>query len=185
MAGGGLAQIQSYNTPGEFMSRMTGDWKRYRDLLPAADKGNFDKLSSTSQLALSQFSHQFPGLKVEYYNKPNDPLGYYHTGGNVGINLANPDGAIKGIMAHEFAHAVAENGMLPDLYRELMGEPATKTPGQYTLLDKNAPDGVAHIDPNTGRYKTNQDFQNLKNSYINRARRQEPTDLPHYRPPHS
>jgi hypothetical protein len=165
MVGGGFGQIQSYNSPAEFMARATGDWKRYRDILPSAERANFDKLSSTSQLALSQFNHHFPGLQVDYFNDPNGEWGF-HNGSTIGINLANPNGTIKGVLAHEFSHGVAESGMLPDLYRELLGEPATKTPGQYTLLDKNSPDGVAQIDPNTGRYKTTQDFQNLKNQYV-------------------
>lgn len=166
MMGGGFGQISDQGSLGNVTQRMAGDWKRYRDMLPAADRGNFDKLDSTNQLALSQFSHQFPGLKVDYINDPNDVGGAQHYGNNVTINTAQPGSTIQGLLAHELAHSVAENGLLPDLYRELLGEPATKTPGQYTLRDSNAPDGVAHIDPTTGRYKTNQDFQNLKNTYV-------------------
>lgn len=165
MAGGGFGQIRSFNSPSEHMAQMIGDWNRYRDILPAADKANFGKLSSTDQLALSQFNHQFPGLKVNYFNSPNGEWGY-HNGSIIGINQAIPGAAIKGVLAHEFSHSIAESGMLPELYKELLGEPATKTPGQYTLKDSSAPDGVAHVDPNTGRYKTDQEFQNLKNEYL-------------------
>ena len=168
MAGGGLGQVLKYSTPQEVMALSRGDWNRYRSMLPTPEKANFDKLSGGDQIALSQFAHQFPGLKVNYQHLGPNAVAGSHAIENgrsvVNLNLDQPGSAIKGTLAHELAHGVASNGQLPKIYARLLGDPANGTVGTYTELGSDGkPVGV---DPESGFYKTNQTFQNLKNDYV-------------------
>jgi hypothetical protein len=169
MAGGGFGQWMKFQNPNQYLLQARGDWQRYRDTLSPKDQTSFHQLSPTNQLMLAQNAQQFPGLQVDYSNNPNGPRGS-HFVDNVGnshvqVNTANPDSAIRGILAHELTHATANGGMLPNLYDSLLGNPQRGITGQYTALESDGnPIGT---DPTTGRYIPNQDFANLKNQYTN------------------
>jgi hypothetical protein len=169
MAGGGFGQWMKFQNPNQYLLQARGDWQRYRDTLSPKDQTNFHALSPTNQLMLAQNAQHFPGLVVDYSNVPNGPRGM-HFVDNVGnshiqVNTANPDSAIRGILAHELTHATANGGMLPNLYDSLLGNPQRGITGQYTALD--ATGNPLGTDPATGRYTPNQDFANLKNQYTN------------------
>jgi hypothetical protein len=169
MAGGGFGQWMKFRDPNQYLLQARGDWKRYRDTLSPQEQTNFGGLSPTNQLMLAQNAQHFPGLVVDYSNNPNGPRGS-HFIDNVGnshiqVNLANPDSAIRGILAHELTHATANGGMLPNLYDSLLGNPQRGITGQYTALDAGG--NPLGTDPATGRYIPNQDFANLKNQYTN------------------
>jgi hypothetical protein len=138
MAGGGFGQWMKFQNPNQYLIQARGDWQRYRDTLSPKDLTNFHALSPTNQLMLAQNAQQFPGLVVDYSNNPNGPRGS-HFVDNVGnshiqVNTANPDSAIRGILAHELTHATANGGMLPNLYDSLFGNPQRGITGQYTAL---------------------------------------------------
>jgi hypothetical protein len=169
MAGGGFGQWMKFQNPNQYLLQARGDWQRYRDTLSPQEQTNFHQLSPTNQLMLAQNAQQFPGLQVDYSNAPNGPRGM-HFVDNVGnshiqVNTANPDSAIRGILAHELTHATANGGMLPNLYDSLLGNPQRGITGQYTALDAGG--NPLGTDPATGRYIPNQDFANLKNQYTN------------------
>jgi len=169
MAGGGFGQWMKFQNPNQYLLQARGDWKRYRDTLSPQEQTNFHQLSPTNQLMLAQNAQHFPGLVVDYSNAPNGPRGS-HFVDNVGnshiqVNTANPDSAIRGILAHELTHATANGGMLPNLYDSLLGNPQRGIKGQYTALDAGG--NPLGTDPATGRYIPNQDFANLKNQYTN------------------
>jgi hypothetical protein len=169
MAGGGFGQWMKFQNPNQYLLQARGDWKRYRDTLSPKDQTSFQALSPTNQLMLAQNAQHFPGLVVDYSNNPNGPRGSRFVD-NVGkshiqVNTANPDSAIRGILAHELTHATANGGMLPNLYDSLLGNPQRGITGQYTTLD--ATGNPLGTDPATGRYIPNQDFANLKNQYTN------------------
>jgi hypothetical protein len=235
MAGGGFGQWMKFQNPNQYLLQARGDWKRYRDTLSPKDLTNFHQLSPTNQLMLAQNAQHFPGLVVDYSNNPNGPRGN-HFVDNVGnshiqVNTANPDSAIRGILAHELTHATASSGTLPNLYDSLLGNPQRGIIGQYTALQPEGPGfafspssnyqevpewaavppggeykvnmatgktearwdkppgpeavidkrtGKAQtqtisadagkpigVDPTTGRYIPNQEFNNLKNQYTN------------------
>lgn len=168
MAGGGFGQWQKFKEPGQYLLAARGDWKRYRDSLPDSAKANFDQLSPANQLILGQAMQHAPDLEVRYENQQNGPAGNHFVDdrgrASITINLANPESAIRGLLAHELTHHFATHGLLPDVYDNLLGNPRTGKPGTYTLLDgQGKPVG---IDPTTGRYITNQEFANLKNQYV-------------------
>jgi hypothetical protein len=169
MAGGGFGQWMKFQNPNQYLLQARGDWKRYRDTLSPKDQTNFQALNPTNQLMLAQNAQHFPGLVVDYSNNPNGPRGS-HFVDNVGnshiqVNTANPDSAIRGILAHELTHATANGGMLPNLYDSLLGNPQRGITGQYTALDAGG--NPLGTDPVTGRYIPNRDFANLKNQYTN------------------
>jgi hypothetical protein len=169
MAGGGFGQWMKFQNPNQYLLQARGDWKRYRDTLSPKDLTNFQSLSPTNQLMLAQNAQHFPGLVVDYSNNPNGPRGS-HFVDNVGnshiqVNTANPDSAIRGILAHELTHATASSGTLVNLYDSLLGNPQRGITGQYTARD--AAGNPLGTDPATGRYIPNQDFANLKGQYTN------------------
>lgn len=173
MAGAGFGQWQKFRDPNQYLLQARGDWKRYSDILSPAEKQNFQQLSPTNQLILAQNAQHFPGLKVNYVNNPTAPsFHYFDDGGrsNIQINLANPNSVIATTLAHELIHGATKSGMLPDIYDHLFGNPQTGKIGQFTLLglsgeSKGQPIG---IDPDTGRYIANQDFNNLAEQYKNK-----------------
>ena len=183
MVGGGFGQWLKYNTPGDVYLKARGDWKRTLDTFAGPQRDQFLSLAPKDQLMLSTYLQQVPSLKVDFIH---DPAGFggrfdphVHTFGTdnnpkITINLANPESTVRGIFAHELMHATQSAGMTTDIYDALLGNVDRSTPGQYTAQDaKGNPLGV---DPATGRYTTNQDFQNFKNSYVTSlARSGEPT----------
>ena len=138
--------------------------------LLGSERDHFDRLSPTNQLILAQTAQHFPGLKINYVNDPTGAQGFhfFDSGGrsNIQINLANQDSVVRQIMAHELIHGATHSGMLPDLYDNLFGNPQTGAKGQYTALDAHGnPIGV---NPATGRYYVNQEFNNLAAEYTNK-----------------
>lgn len=170
MAGAGFGQWQRFDNPNQYLLQARGDWKRYSDILPPAEKQNFQQLSPTNQLILAQNAQHFPGLKVNYVrNDPTAPsFHYFDNGGrsNIQINLANPDSVIRTTLAHELIHGATRSGMLPDIYDSLFGNPQTGKVGQFTALD--AQGNPIGPNPDTGRYIANQDFNNLAQQYKNK-----------------
>jgi hypothetical protein len=169
MAGGGFGQWMKFRDPNQYLLQARGDWKRYRDTLSPQEQSSFHKLSPTNQLMLAQNAQHFPGLVVDYSNNANGPRGSHYVDNlgrsHIQVNIANPNSAVGGILAHELTHATISGGMLPNLYDSLLGNPQRGIIGQYTALDgAGKPIGV---DPTTGRYIANQDFVNLKNQYTN------------------
>jgi hypothetical protein len=196
MASGGFGQWQRFRDPNQYFLQARGDWKRYRETLntnkvipmpepfaepqpvgapPRApllgsERDNFDRLSPSNQLLLAQNASHFPGLRVDYVNDPQGANGfhYFDNAGrsHIEINLANSASVVRGVMAHELIHGAAHNGMLPDLYDSLFGNPSTGATGQYTAL---GPDGKPlGINRATDRYYTNQAFNNLAAEYKNK-----------------
>ncbi len=169
MAGAGMGQWQRFQEPGQYLLAARGDWKRYRDSLPVTAQKNFDQLSPANQLIMGQAMQHFPGLETRYVNQPNGPRGNHFIDaagrGNITINLANPESAIAGILSHELIHNAATHGQLPGIYDQLLGNPNTGFRGQYTHIDPITKEPI--LDPQTGRYKPNQEFNNLSNQYTN------------------
>lgn len=168
MAGAGFGQWQRFQEPGQYLLAARGDWKRYRDTLPAAEQKSFDQLSPANQLIMGQSMQHFPDLSTRYVNQPGGPAGNHFVDpqgrSSITINLANPESAIRGILTHELTHNLATHGLLPDVYNSILGNPKTGQPGIYSQLDaQGKPVG---IDPTTGRYFTSQEFGNLKNQYV-------------------
>lgn len=183
MVGGGFGQWQRYNSPGEVYLKARGDWKRTVDTMPGQQQQQFLSLQPRDQLMLSTYLQQVPGLRVDFTHNPAGVQGQFdphiHTFDSankptITVNLANPEGTVRGIFAHELMHATQSAGMTPDIYDALLGNVDREEPGQYTALDaKGNPMGV---DPATSRYTTNQEFQNFKNDYVSSlARSGEPT----------
>jgi len=194
MAGGGFGQWQKFSDPAQYFLQARGDWKRYRDTLntnkvipmpepigepprPAgappllgSERDNFDRLSASNQLLLAQNASHFPGLRVDYVNDPQGANGfhYFDNAGrsHIQINLANPDSVVRGVMAHELIHGATHNGILPDLYDSLLGNPTTGATGQYTALGPD--EKPLGINQATDRYYTNQTFNNLAAEYKNK-----------------
>lgn len=169
MAGAGFGQWQRFQDPNQYVIQARGDWKRYRDTLPPTEQQSFDKLSPTNQLVLGQSMQHFPGLSVSYLNDANGPRGAHYIDpqgrSNIQINLAHPDSAIAGVIAHELIHNVASHGQLPDIYDALLGNPRTGQAGQFTDVD--AQGQPIRVNPQTGRYVTNAEFDNFKREYMN------------------
>ena len=167
MAGAGFGQWQRFQNPAQYLLAARGDWKRYRDTLPVTEQKSFDQLSPANQLMLGQSMQHFPNLGVTYSNAPDGPRGFHTTDAlgrsSIHVNLANPESAIAGVMAHELIHNVATHGQLPDIYNALLGDPRTGKVGSYTQVD--AQGNPVGIDPQTGRYIANQEFDNLANQY--------------------
>lgn len=171
MAGGGFGQWRNIDSPTQLTQEARGDWNRYRDLLNTDDKKSFDSLTPQNQTAVSSISQHFPGLRIEYYNSPEGVAGSHSINADgssiVRLNTAQGNQSLAPLLAHEFGHEAAHNGVLPNIYDSLLGNPATGKIGQYTDLDSTGkPVGV---DPQTGRYTTNNDFANLKNQYISKV----------------
>lgn len=168
--GGGFGQLMAQRDPATTRTLMMGDWDRYRKTLSGSDRKFFDELNPLHQLMIGSFMAKFPGVKVNYFNDPNAIGGHAPMDGtsNIWINTATKKQSIAPLLGHELGHQAAFNAILPDIYDALLGNPSLKQPGQYTLLDKSAPDGVAHIDPDTGRYVTNGTWDALKQEYINK-----------------
>jgi hypothetical protein len=169
MAGGGFGQVKRFTSPGQYLLEARGDWKRYRDIMSDNERQGFDKMDRGNQLALSQFAQHFPGLQVNYFTDGTREQGY-HTfdpvtkRSAIGINLAVKDDAIRQVVGHELQHSATHNGVLSKIYDELLGDPSSNKIGQYTALDASGkPTG---IDQTTGRYETNQEFSNLRNTYV-------------------
>lgn len=183
MAGGGFGQWMRYNSPGEVYLKARGDWQRTLHTMVGTQRDQFLSLQPKDQLMLSTYLQQAPGLRVNFTHDPAgvagafDPHIHYFDSADkpaITVNLANPEGTVRGIFGHELMHATQSAGMVPDIYDALLGNVDRGEPGQYTAVDaKGNPIGV---DPATSRYITNQDFQNFKNSYVTSlARSGEPT----------
>jgi hypothetical protein len=172
MAGGGFGQWLRYKDPQAHYMALRGDWKRTQDMMSAADKQQFLQLPSHDQLMIGTYAQQHPGLRMNFVNDPAGPSGFHYFDEadrpTVQINLARPDSTARALFTHELMHHVQTSGMLPDVYDALLGNPQRGTLGQYTARDvdgKPLVQGGTNIDPSTGRYFTNQDFQNYKTQY--------------------
>jgi hypothetical protein len=182
MAGGGFGQWLRYQDPQAHYMALRGDWKRTSDLMGAAEKEKFLQLPSHDQLMIGTYMQQHPGLRMNLVNDPAGPSGFHYFDEadrpTVQINLARPDSTARALFTHELMHQVQTSGMLPDVYDALLGNPQRGTLGQYTAKDINGNpivQGGANIDPSTGRYFPNQDFENYKTKYTtNLARSGEP-----------
>lgn len=168
-AGGGFGQWMRYQNPNQYLLAARSDWKRYSDYLSPVERQNFSQLSPTNQVIIAQNAMKFNGLRLDYFNDPNGPRGmhYVDPGGasHIQINVANPQSALRGIFAHELTHAATHSGMVTELYDTHLGNPVTGEIGQFTAL--GADGKPVGIDPVTQRYFPNQEFQNLKNQYVN------------------
>jgi len=173
MVGGGFGQWMRYGNPAEVYLKARGDWQRTRSMMSGPERTSFESLVPRDQLMLSTYLQQMPGLRVNFVRDPVGVSGQFdphiHTFDSsnhpqITINLANPEGTVRGIFAHEFMHGIQSSGMLPDYYDALLGNPDRGTPGQYTAVDGKG--NPIQVDPATGRYTTNQEFQNFKRDYI-------------------
>jgi hypothetical protein len=179
MAGGGFSQWLRYKTPNAHYAALRGDWKRTGDMMSAAEKSNFLKLPSQDQLMIGTYMQQHPGLRMNFVHDPAGPAGMHYFDvadrPTIQLNTAHADSPIRALFAHELMHQAQTAGMLPDVYDTLLGNPQRGTLGQYTARDLDG--NPLGVDPTTGRYIANQEFQNYKNQYV--------TDLARSGQPHS
>jgi hypothetical protein len=165
-AGGGFGQVVKYQSKGQMLSELYGDYNNFQKVLTSSDLKNFSKFNVPDQVMMSTFAHAYPGARFEFFHDAAGPASYNkvsESGGPlIGINSAKPDVA-PALMAHEIAATSAVHGNTSDILDHFLGDPASGKIGRYTLLDSS---GKPSIDPVTGRYQPNKEFNDLKNQYL-------------------
>lgn len=169
MAGGGFGQWMKYQSPGQFMLEAAGDLRRFKSMLGTSDLQGFNRLSPQEQGMLSQWGQHHPGMEYNFIHAPaaesgwHDPAGGINGAPRITINTASAT-PLRGVIAHELAHATVHSGNYPQVLESMLGNDSTGKPGQYTKVDTA---GKPILDA-AGNMQTSQEFQALKQQYLNK-----------------
>lgn len=167
MAGGELVRAKSMN---DLRIKQRGDIANHVKALSGTQLDLYKRLTPENQAGVASATQKFPDLEIQLIDDPNAGNGTYmfNNGNPTAIVNVSGDAPLVGALAHEIGHHITRHGLTPMVHEIFFGSHAKGKAGVFTALDADKNPIVEYDASGVPRYKLNDEFDNIRNTYNER-----------------